>query len=97
MFDPKIIDEIATKLNNAIPPGAKAIQQDLHAQFKQVLQSMLGKMDLVTRDEFDVQTKVLARTRQKIEELEKLVAAIEDRQRQADNNVADKNQNETND
>lgn len=88
MFDPKIIEEIATKLGNAIPPGAKAMQEDIHAQFKQVLQSMLGKMDLVTREEFDVQTKVLARTRQKIEELERLIAAIEDKQRNAEINQA---------
>lgn len=92
MFDPKVIEELATKLSSAIPPGAKAFQEDLHGQFKQVLQSILGKMDLVTREEFDVQTKVLARTRQKIEELEKLVAAIEDRQRDEV-----KNQTTTND
>lgn len=81
MFDPKLIDDLANKFSNAIPPGAKAFQEDIHAQFKQVLQSMVNKMDLVTREEFDVQTKVLARTRQKIEELEKVVAAIEEKQR----------------
>ncbi len=81
MLDPKIIDELASKFSNAIPPGAKAFQEDLHAQFKQVLQSMISKMDLVTREEFDVQTKVLARTRQKIDELEKVIAAIEEKQR----------------
>lgn len=82
MLDPKKIDELTNKFSRAIPPGAKAFQQDLHTQFKQVLQSMLSKMDLVTREEFDVQTKVLARTRQKIEELEKLLASIEEKQRQ---------------
>ena len=81
MIDVKKIDEIATKLNDAIPPGAKAFQQDMQAQFKQILQSMLAKMDIVTREEFDVQTKVLARTRQKIDELEKAIAALEEKQR----------------
>lgn len=81
MLDAKIIDELASKLNDAIPPGAKAFQEDMHAQFKQILQSMIAKMDLVTREEFDVQAKVLARTRQKIEDLEKAVAALEDKLR----------------
>ena len=81
MFDSKKIDDLANKFSEAIPPGAKAFQQDLHAQVKQVLQSVIGKMDLVTREEFDVQTKVLARTRQKIEELEKTIASIEEKQR----------------
>lgn len=77
MIDAKTIDDIANKLNEAIPPGAKAFQQDLHNQFKQILQSMLSKMDLVTREEFDAQTKVLARTRQKIDALEKAIAELE--------------------
>lgn len=83
MIDAKTIDEIASKLNDAIPPGAKAFQEEMQQQFKQVLQSILGKMDLVTREEFDAQTKVLARTREKIEALEKIVAQLEDHQRQA--------------
>ncbi|WP_444996453.1 ubiquinone biosynthesis accessory factor UbiK [Aliikangiella sp. IMCC44359] len=81
MIDAKKIDEIASKLSEAIPPGAKAFQQDIHAQFKQILQTMIAKMDLVTREEFDAQTKVLARTRQKIEDLEKIVAALEEKHR----------------
>ncbi|TQV88425.1 ubiquinone biosynthesis accessory factor UbiK [Aliikangiella coralliicola] len=82
MIDVKKIDEIATKLNDAIPPGAKAFQEDMHAQFKQILQTMLSKMDIVTREEFDVQTKVLAKTRQKIDDLEKAIAALEEKQGQ---------------
>lgn len=78
MLDARKIDEIASKLNQALPPAAKAFQQDLHEQFKIILQSMIGKMDLVTREEFDVQTKVLARTRQKLDELEKTVARLEE-------------------
>lgn len=82
MIDAKTIDDIANKLNDAIPPGAKAFQSEMQQQFKQVLQSILGKMDLVTREEFDAQSKVLARTREKIETLEKIVAEMEDKQRQ---------------
>ena len=77
MIDPKTIDDLANKFSEAIPPGAKAFQADLHQQFKQVIQSLLAKMDLVTREEFDAQVKVLARTREKLEALEKTVAALE--------------------
>ena len=77
MLDARKLDEIARQLNDAIPPGAKAFQDDLHEQFKQILQSMLGKLDLVTREEFDAQSKVLARTRSKIDALEKAVSELE--------------------
>ncbi len=82
MIDAKKIDEIASKLNAAIPPGAKAFQEDMHAQFKQILQSMLAKMDIVTREEFDAQAKVLLRTREKIEALEQIVAKLEQKDHQ---------------
>jgi len=79
MIDASKLDEIAQKLSEALPPGAKAFQEDVHQQFKQILQSMISKMDLVTREEFDAQTKVLARTRDKIEALEKIVAEMEEK------------------
>ena len=79
MIDVSKLDEIAQKLADAVPPGAKAFQQDLHNQFKQILQGMISKMDLVTREEFDTQTKVLARTRQKVEALEQAVARLEEK------------------
>jgi len=82
MIDARKIDEIAQKLSDAIPPGAKAFQEDMQQQFKQILQTMIAKMDLVTREEFDAQTKVLARTREKIEALEKIVADLEHRARE---------------
>ncbi len=79
MFDAKKIDELASKFSDAIPPGAKAFQADIQEQFKQVLQSAISKLDLVTREEFDTQTKVLSKTRQKIDDLEKTVAALEEK------------------
>ncbi|TQV72107.1 accessory factor UbiK family protein [Aliikangiella marina] len=79
MLDASKLDEIAQKLSDVLPPGAKAFQEDIHQQFKQILQSMIAKMDLVTREEFDAQAKVLARTREKIEALEKIVAEIEEK------------------
>lgn len=80
MLDPKKIEEIANKFSQSIPPGAKAFQKDIEKNFKDVLQSIVSKMDLVTREEFDVQQKVLTRTREKIESLEKIVTELEKNQ-----------------
>ena len=79
MLDPSKIEEFASKFSQNIPSGAKSFQQDLEKNFKQVLQSMVSKLDLVTREEFDVQKKVLARTRDKIDALEKAIAEMENK------------------
>ena len=80
MFDPKIIDDILKNLSNAMPSGVKDFEQDLQKKFRQVLQDAFIRLDLVSREEFDVQTKVLARTRAKLEELEKQIAELEAKQ-----------------
>jgi len=77
MFDPKSIDDIATRLSDAIPPGFTNLKEDMEKNFRAILQSALGKMDLVTREEFEVQKGVLAKTRSKLEDLEKRVAEME--------------------
>ena len=77
MFDPKAIDDIANRLAGAIPPGLNNLKEDLEKNFHAILQSALGKLDLVTREEFEVQKMVLAKTRTKLEDLEKRVAALE--------------------
>ncbi|MBV1908381.1 MAG: accessory factor UbiK family protein [Kangiellaceae bacterium] len=79
MLDAKKIEEFADKFSQSIPPGAKAFQQDIEKSFKEMLQSIVAKMDLVTREEFDVQKKVLSRTREKIEQLEKIVSQLEEK------------------
>jgi ubiquinone biosynthesis accessory factor UbiK len=71
------IDELAQRLAAIVPPGLKEARDDLGKNFRAVLQSGLGKLDLVTREEFDVQRCVLLRTREKIEELERQLAALE--------------------
>jgi len=71
------IDAIARRLFESVPPALRSMQQDLESNFKAVLRSSLGKLDLVTRDEFDTQTKVLERTRSKLEALEEKVRALE--------------------
>ncbi len=77
MFDPKYIDDIAARLSNAVPPGLNALKDDMEKNFRAILQSALGKLDLVTREEFEVQKGVLAKTRSKLEALEARVAELE--------------------
>lgn len=77
MFDTKAIDEMANKLAGVIPPALHTIKDDLEKTFRAILQSALGKMDLVTREEFEVQKLILAKTRTNLEALEKRVEALE--------------------
>ena len=77
MIDPKMFDDVAKRLGDSLPGGLKLLRDDLEKNFRAVLQSALGKMDLVTREEFDVQSQLLARTRAKLEQLEKEVAELE--------------------
>jgi ubiquinone biosynthesis accessory factor UbiK len=71
------IEEIARRLMDNLPPALRATQRDLESNFRAVLRASLGKLDLVTRDEFDVQTRVLERTRARLEALEARVRAME--------------------
>jgi BMFP domain-containing protein YqiC len=71
------IDELARRLLEQLPPALRAVQQDLETNFRAVLRERLSKLDLVTRDEFDAQTRVLERTRARLEALEARLAAME--------------------
>ncbi len=77
MLDPKKLEEIAKQISEAVPPGVKSMAEEAETKIKQVLQSQLSKLDLVTREEFDVQTQVLIRTREKLEALEARIATLE--------------------
>lgn len=76
-FDPKSLEELARKLADAVPPGLAAFRDDLERNFRAVLQGGLAKLDLVTRQEFDIQAAVLRRSRERLEELERRIAALE--------------------
>lgn len=76
-MDPRFIDDLARRLSAAMPDSLNAVRRDLESNFKAVLQSGLAKLDLVTRQEFDVQAGVLRRTREKLEALEARLAACE--------------------
>ena len=85
-MDPRFIDDLARRLSAAVPPGVSGLRRDLEENFKAVLQSGLAKLDLVSRQEFDVQAAVLRRTREKLEALERRLAELE-----ADAQVGSKN------
>lgn len=71
------IDDLGRRLLERVPPALRAVQQDLEANFRAVLRERLARLDLVTRDEFDAQTRVLERTRARLEALEARLAAME--------------------
>lgn len=74
MNNPKFLDEISAKLNEAI---ANSPAKDFEKNARALLAQGFTKLDLVTREEFDIQAQLLARTRQKLDELEARVAALE--------------------
>jgi BMFP domain-containing protein YqiC len=71
------VENLARKLVDSIPEGLRSVRDDLEDNFKSVLRSSLSKLDLVTREEFEVQEAVLLRTREKLEALEVQLEAIE--------------------
>lgn len=76
MLDPKKIEQLAEQITSAIPPQIKSIADNVEGKIKTVLQAKLAELDVVSREEFDVQTQVLARTRQKLETLEQELESI---------------------
>ncbi|MEA2094035.1 MAG: accessory factor UbiK family protein [Pseudomonadota bacterium] len=77
MIDTKFIDDLARQISGSIPSGLREMQQDVEKNVHTVLQNALSKLDLVTREEFDVQSRVLLRTREKLDKLEKIIATLE--------------------
>ena len=70
MFNAASIDELANKLFSILPAGVQGLEKELQQQFSEILKSGFTKLNLMTREEFDVQVKVLARTREKLEQLQ---------------------------
>jgi BMFP domain-containing protein YqiC len=71
------VESLASKLAEAVPEGLRSMREDLENNFRAVLRSSLSKLDLVTRDEFEVQAAVLAKTRDKLEALEARLKEME--------------------
>ena len=78
MLDPKIIEDLSQRLSNAVPEGARVLKQDLDRNFRAVLNSAFTRLDLVTREELEIQENLLARTR---EILDGLAARVEELER----------------
>ncbi|QAV22549.1 ubiquinone biosynthesis accessory factor UbiK [Proteus hauseri] len=77
MLDPKKIEQVARQIQNVLPQGLKDFGDDIDKKIRTVLQSQLSKLDLVNREEFDVQTQVLLRTREKLSRLEQRLNELE--------------------
>jgi ubiquinone biosynthesis accessory factor UbiK len=70
MFNSPDLNGLIQKLCAAVPANLQTIETDLHDTFQSILQAGFSELDLVTREEFDAQVKVLARTREKVEALQ---------------------------
>ncbi|MEF3089102.1 ubiquinone biosynthesis accessory factor UbiK [Raoultella scottii] len=79
MIDPKKIEQIARQVHESMPKGLRDLGEDVEKKIRQVLQSQLTRLDLVGREEFDVQTQVLLRTREKLALLEQRISDLESR------------------
>lgn len=80
MIDKTLFDDLAARLTAALPDSMRDARDELQQNFRSILQSTFNRFDLVTRDEFDAQTKVLERTRSKLEQLERKLSELEQAQ-----------------
>jgi len=72
-----VFDELVDRLGSVLPPGAAELKDDFENNARAAVQSALRRMDLVTREEFDVQVALLQRTREKVEQLERRLEAMQ--------------------
>lgn len=77
MLDAKKIEDVVNTITGAMPSGFTSMQEDIEKNIRAALSATFAKLDLVTREEFDVQTHVLHRTREKLEALEARVTELE--------------------
>ena len=77
MIDARVFDDISNTLGKLLPPGVSDMKDDFEHNAKAAMQSALGKLDLVTREEFDVQSEVLLNTRRQLKLLEERVQQLE--------------------
>jgi BMFP domain-containing protein YqiC len=79
MLDPKQLDDLAHRLTLSLPKGVQTLRDDLARNLRASLEAGLTRLDLVNREEFEVQSAVLARTREKLQRLEARIAELEAR------------------
>ncbi|WP_334468003.1 ubiquinone biosynthesis accessory factor UbiK [Arsenophonus sp. PmNCSU2021_1] len=88
MLDAKKIEQVVRQIKDTLPQGIRDLSEDLDKKLRAILQSQLGKLDLVSREEFDIQTQVLLRTREKMAQMEKRIEQLEKKR------LANENKNE---
>jgi hypothetical protein len=79
MFDPKTLDELTERMASLLPPGVREFQQDMEKTLRATLSAAFARLDLVTREEFEVQKALLERTQARVTALERQVEALEAR------------------
>ncbi|WP_426766370.1 ubiquinone biosynthesis accessory factor UbiK [Erwinia aphidicola] len=77
MIDAKKIEQLARQVHDSMPKGIRELGDDVEKKIRQTLQAQLTRLDVVNREEFDVQTQVLLRTREKLAALEQRLAELE--------------------
>ena len=77
MIDPSLIDRLAQEISRRLPAGAAQLREEIEHNARAVLKETLSRLDLITREEFDVQQHVLQRTLTRLEQLESQVARLE--------------------
>ena len=77
MIDPRLIDDLARRLGGSLPESLRSLREDLEQNFKATLQAALGRLDLVTRQEFDLRTEMLEKARARLAEVEKRLETLE--------------------
>lgn len=77
MLDHKTLDELAERIQRVLPSGLSELGEDMRSNTREAIMGVLSRMDLVTREEFEVQATILARTRERLETLERQVAELE--------------------
>ena len=78
MIDPRKFDDLARRIQASLPPGLDEVREDVTRNVRAIIAAGIARMDLVEREEFDVQSAVLARTREKLETLERRVRQLEE-------------------
>ena len=77
MLNPQTLDQLSTKIGELLPPGLKSAKSDFDARVRTLLGQQLANFEMVSREEFELQTRVLQRTREKLERLEARLAELE--------------------
>lgn len=79
MLEPKLLEDLATKLSQVLPPGLRGLRGELESNFRAVLRANLERFDLVSRERFDVQADLLARTQARLGKLEARLKTLENK------------------